>query len=468
MRTPLTARPRNGVVAAPLAQRNEKRCLVTDPDSTKVRRQIHRMADDEACRSYQRSLFDSIQARRRSAPPTSRSLASSTGPDRSAVGTLEQSPGFLVAVEGEVLVRAEAEREAATLLQPEGFVRHPVPAALEGRLVRFVSPRASVPETHRLARTLRARGVGASVNHVVPLGYVAKGEGGFEPTQVRPERAEPRRSTRTVKVAVIDTGIAAERRGDGWLADVVHGPDDVDPLYVRGREDELELDFSAGHGHFAAGIVEQVCPEAQLLVYRAVESDGIGSELDIAEALLRAGDAGVHVINLSLGTETADDAEPVGLQVALEALAEAHPDVVVVAAAGNSGRCRPTWPAAFRSVVSVASVTAELRPSTWSSRGPSVDCSAVGEGVVSTYVRGQESPEVDKEHADTFERDAWAVGTGTSFAAPQVTGRIAGLLSESPDLSPRQALTRLLREHGRRTVPGYGRVLPILPGTSTA
>lgn len=442
-----------------------------DSDGVKVSRQIRRMADDEACRSYQRNLFGSIQARRRQAPDRAvASPADGAGAPLLArierVGTLEQSPGFLVAVEGEVLVRHEVAQEAAALLGT-GFVRRPVPAGLEGRLVRFVDPRAVVPETHRLARRLRAEGIAASVNHVVPLGYVAKGEGGFEPTEVRLRRAAAGTAARTVTVAVVDTGISAERRRDRWLTDVVHGPDDVDPLYAPGREEQQELDFSAGHGQFCAGIVQQVCPEARLLAYRAVESDGIGSELAIADAVLRAADAGAQVINLSLGTETADDAEPIGLQVALEVLTERHPEVLVVAAAGNSGRCRPTWPAAFRSVVSVASVTAELRPSAWSSHGPSVDCSAVGEGVVSTYVRGKESEEVDKQDADRFGANAWAVGTGTSFAAPQVSGRLASLLSASPDLTPRQALTQLLQQ-GVRTVPGYGRVLQVLPGTSTA
>lgn len=448
---------------------------MTGTDREKVRRQILRMSNDEACRSYQRNLFGDIQTRRRQVAVQSAALAPPTAAARpqglargSSVGTLEQSPGFLVAVEGEVLVRQEVAQEAAAVLQPAGFSERPVPTGLESRLSRFVNPRAVVPETHELARALRADGIAASVNYVVPLGYVAKGEGGFEPTRVRPQRSEPRRRTRPVTVAVIDTGIAAEPRSDGWLADVVHGDEDVDPLYLPGREKAQELDFSAGHGHFAAGIVEQVCPEAELLVLRAIESDGIGSELEIADAILRAGRAGAHVINLSLGTETVDDAEPVGLQVALEALAEQHPEVVVVAAAGNSGRCRPTWPAAFRSVVSVASVTAELRPSAWSSHGPSVDCSAVGEGVVSTYVRGKESDQVDKVKADRFGRDAWAVGTGTSFAAPQVSGRLACMLGDDPDLSPREALTSLLRDQGLRTVPGYGRVLEILPGTSTA
>jgi subtilisin family serine protease len=49
-----------------------------------------------------------------------------------------------------------------------------------------------------------------------------------------------------------------------------------------------DLDFSAGHGAFVTGIIQQVAPTADIRVYRAVQSDGIGSELDIAGALLQA------------------------------------------------------------------------------------------------------------------------------------------------------------------------------------
>jgi thermitase len=146
--------------------------------------------------------------------------------------------------------------------------------------------------------------------------------------------------------------------------------------------------------------------------------------------------------------------------VALQILAERHPNVLVVAAAGNSGHEEPSWPAAFPEVIAVASLTASLQPSTWSNRGPWVDCSTVGEGVVSTYVPGQESEEVDKEHADLFGPSSWAIGTGTSFAAPQIVGALADSMAASPGLTARQARLR------PRPRPRPGRLAGGRPGAA--
>lgn len=435
-----------------------RRDAVRRVDTTKVRSQIERINDIERSRSYQRDLFSQIQAMRRS--PRGGEGDAAAPPASYDVGSLEQPEGFLVAVTGEILVRSEAE--ATALLVQEGFSAQDVPAKLRGRVSRFVKPGAPVAATNQLARRLRHEGIGASVNYVVPLGYVAKGEGGFEPTEVEDSYRGPEAAANgAIRVAVIDTGIAGETRRDNWLNIVARGADNEDSLYMA---DGKTLNFSAGHGQFTAGVIQQVAPRAAISMYRGVKSDGIGSETEIASAILQAGDDGAQIINLSLGTETADDAPPVGLQVALEILAEEHPDVLVVAAAGNSGSTRPSWPAAFRSVVAVASLTPDLRPSMWSNRGSWVDCSTIGEGIVSTYVEGEESREVDKIEPDIFPKDSWAVGTGTSFAAPQVTGRVADLLADDPKLTPRGALNKILS--GGRPVPSYGRATKILPGTT--
>lgn len=430
-------------------------------DSRKVKTQIRRIQDGERSRSYQRELFGRIQAIRRTQQPA--------GADgrRYDVAALEQGAGFLVAVTGEILVRSTAKAQAATVLGPDGFLDEEL-QGLRGRVTRFTKQGATVARTNELARQLRRDGIGASVNYVVPLGYVAKGEGGFEPTTVAANYRGPGAGGGGVRVAVVDTGIAAERRGDGWLVNVAKNQQNEDRLYPPGGNGQT-LDFSAGHGQFTAGIIQQVAPDATIAMYRAVQSDGIGSEPEIAAAILQAGDDGAAIINLSLGTETADDAPPVGLQVALEILADEHPDVLVVAAAGNSGSTRPMWPAAFRPVVAVASLTPELKPSPWSNHGSWVDCSTVGEGVVSTYVKGDESPLVDKDQPDTFPSDAWALGTGTSFAAPQITGEVAQLMADNQGLTPRAALQRLLAPAGAgKPVPGYGMGMQILPGTPQA
>jgi hypothetical protein len=85
----------------------------------------------------------------------------------------------------------------------------------------------------------------------------------------------------------------------------------------------------------------------------------------------------------------------------------------------------------------------------------------VGEGVVSTYVEGRESPELDLQ-PDTYGPNPWAFWSGTSFAAPQVAGAVARLRQEG-SASVSQALRDLLASG--RPLLGYGQAIELLPGT---
>jgi hypothetical protein len=313
---------------------------------------------------------------------------------------------------------------------------------LDGRVVRLVGRRITT-EPAEVLRELRGRGLPVSSSYVTPMNPWVKGLSGPAPSAgSRPFPDDA--AGAGVAVAVIDSGIVGVARTDGWL-DSVSRQDNVDPPAEV-------LDAGAGHGTFVAGVLQQVAPGADIRVYRAVDSDGIGSETGVACAMLRAAAEGASILNLSLGTSTVDDEAPVAMSVAMELLAERHPDVLVVAAAGNDGDTRPCWPAALPGVVAVAGLTASGDASTWSNRGGWVTCSSVGEGVVSTFVPGRKA-EV------TFGADPWACWTGTSFAAPQV----AGLVARHGDLRPRAALDRVLA--GAPTVPGFGATVRALPGT---
>ena len=444
-----------------------------DPRSAEQRehdgREVHKQAADLARRSrdvgFRRELLGLLRGRRE------------TRDDTVPFDSVPNAVGFdTLVVSGELLVHAESLDDPMVqgLLERDGFTSSPVDC-LEGRVVRLAHGDVGATRLDDLARILREHGVPASVNHVTPLGPVAKGLGGPEPSDgarpfptTVPSSGNPgtdeggHRPDRVV-VAMIDTGIAAEIRSDHWLAGVRRGSN-VDPLDAFPKGGNGFLDFGAGHGTFASGIVQQVAPEAELRVYRALDSDGIGSEVGIACAMLEAARDGASIVNLSLGTQTLDDQPLVAVSAALDMiddLRDGDQEVLVVAAAGNFASTRPSWPAAFRRVVSVAGLTADGRPAEWSSRGFWVDCSTVAEGVVSTYVEGRESTEVDPD-PDTFGLDSWATWTGTSFAAPQVAGGVARLCQER-GLAPRQALRELLR-HGK-PIPDFGRAIEILPGT---
>jgi len=421
-------------------------------DKDGARRQCAGLGRAAAQDAYRREVLAAVQMRR-----VQRS-------DRLSFCCCPGPEGRDVAVvTGELLMRSGAREDAALLaaLAPYGFDTTPI-EELDGRVVRLSNAELAVDKLHDIARFIRTSGHQASVNHVTPLGPVMKGRGGPENTACALPYPPPfagRTTGAALKLAIIDTGVTAEQRTDGWLNGLATHSN-TDPL------DDLPtpngyLDFGAGHGTFTAGIAAQIAPDCELAMYRAVDSDGVGSETGVALAMMQAVEDGAMILNLSLGEQTTDDQPLLAIEVALDLISERSPDVLVFAAAGNDGSARPCWPAASKRVVAVAALSADLTPAPWSNRGFWVDCSAVGEGVVSTYVQGVEAPELDPS-PDTFGADAWAVWSGTSFASPQVAAAVARIAQEQ-GCAPREALRELLAPC--RALPDYGWAVPILSGT---
>jgi subtilisin family serine protease len=101
--------------------------------------------------------------------------------------------------------------------------------------------------------------------------------------------------------------------------------------------------------------------------------------------------------------------------------AQAH-GVLIVAAAGNDGAnlaSAPTYPASYPedNVIGVAATSQAGGLSSVSDYGPGADVAAPGEEILSTAMGG-----------------GYEWRTGTSMAAPQVTGALALLASVRPDL----------------------------------
>ena len=134
-----------------------------------------------------------------------------------------------------------------------------------------------------------------------------------------------------VTVAVVDTG--ADLNHPDLAGQLVTGRNVMDPFSAP-QDDN-------GHGTMTAGIVAArtnngrgvvgVAPSAKVMPIKVLDSNGSGSDADIAVGIDWARTHGAKVINLSLGG-SADD--PV-LRDAVENAIAAN--VVVVAAAGNDG-----------------------------------------------------------------------------------------------------------------------------------
>ena len=108
---------------------------------------------------------------------------------------------------------------------------------------------------------------------------------------------------------------------------------------------------------------------ASLMPIKVLSKHGFGSVANVAEGIRFAADEGAQVINLSLGG-------PIKSAILEDAVNHAlSAGVVVVAAAGNSGR-RVGWPAAYPGVVAVSATDDTDKIAWFSSRGPEIAIAA--------------------------------------------------------------------------------------------
>jgi len=157
-------------------------------------------------------------------------------------------------------------------------------------------------------------------------------------------------------------------------------------------------------------------PAAELLSFRVLDDTGTGNSFTTAQAILSAVDAGARVISMSLGT-SADN------QVLRDAINYAiSQNVAVVAAVGNDGVGSVYYPANYPGVIAVTAVDANGQRGSFANHGPGVTIAAPGVGVVTPWVNQQ---------GFSF--------SGTSAAVPFVSGAIAMLFSENPNLTSTQA-----------------------------
>jgi len=137
-----------------------------------------------------------------------------------------------------------------------------------------------------------------------------------------------------VKVAVLDTGVnyslPALGGGFGPGHKVAGGYD-----FVDNDPDPMDLD---GHGTAVAAIIAGkddnilgVAPDAMILAYRVITSEGQTTTSKIIRALEKAAGEGASVVNLSFGGSGLQ----ASLGIAIRNLVDSN--IVVVAAAGNSG-----------------------------------------------------------------------------------------------------------------------------------
>ena len=266
-----------------------------------------------------------------------------------------------------------------------------------------------------------------------------------------------------VIVAVIDTGF-----------DFTHPDLDSDTLWVPGRDFSDRSISGADYGYHApalhpddehgtgvAGVIgalagngvgiRGVAPNVKLMPLKVFwrEKERLVTTFDVvARAVHYAVNHGAQVINLSLGDQDSSCSGPIGRALDRAALE----NVIVIAAAGNTGGSTITCPAVHRSVIAVGSIDRSLTKASHSATGADLDLVAPGGGAGSCIL----SPSVHHE---------MKCQVGTSFAAPHVSGVVALMLGKGFPQDPEKVrallhMTAIRPENrpGRDDRMGYGRL----------
>ncbi len=249
----------------------------------------------------------------------------------------------------------------------------------------------------------------------------------------------------TVLIAIVDTGI-----------DINHEEftNRISHLSYNSRTKQVGLSAVVddnGHGTMVAGVIGAnkdnskgiagIVQHSPLLIIKANRLDNPNTTEDeskffddasIIEAIYYATNQGADVINLSLGSSSANPLTKDAIDYARSQ------GVIVVAAAGNDGKNEKFYPASFEGVISVGAVDSTKTIWENSNFNDAIDVVAPGVGIVTT-----------------FTGNGYGSATGTSLAAPQVTGVIALMLAYFSNDTDQMIIAQLIHAAMDQGSPGY-------------
>lgn len=258
-----------------------------------------------------------------------------------------------------------------------------------------------------------------------------------------------------VKVGVLDTGVDTEHRdiklAGGYCS------------LVSECSNGVAYDDNNGHGTHVAGIIAAqkndtgiigIAPNVGLYSIKALNDLGVGTTGSLIEGIQWAIDQDIDILNLSITTTTNDVILENSLKTAYAK------GIILVGAAGNMGAEKEpsvTYPAKLNTVIAVgAVVTDSLTKLPESSIGAEVEIAAPGKTIFSTY-----PSEWDFEDG---KQDGYTTLSGTSMAAPHVTGVLALYKQRFPEMNNKElralvaGLAKDLGDKGRDTKFGFGLV----------
>lgn len=210
------------------------------------------------------------------------------------------------------------------------------------------------------------------------------------------------------KIAILDTGIDQDHED-------LTGKITINKNF----SDSSTVDDEYGHGTHVAGIAAAVTDNGtgvagvgyncSLMNIKVLNDSGSGDYSWIASGITWAADNGAKVINMSLGGK-------LGSKTLQNAVNYAwNKGVVVVAAAGNNGNSRPSYPAYYSNCIAVAASDINDAKASFSNYGDWVDVAAPGVNIYSTL----------PNHANAIGMEDYGSLSGTSMSTPYVAGLAA-------------------------------------------
>ncbi|MCP4303336.1 MAG: S8 family serine peptidase [bacterium] len=275
-----------------------------------------------------------------------------------------------------------------------------------------------------------------------------------------------------VDVALIDSGVVPVDGLDSTNK-VINGID----LSFESQADNLRYLDTYGHGTHMAGIIAGrssevesddiqkgedegflgMAPNSRIVNVKVADNNGAVDVSQIIAAITwvveHKNDHGmnIRVLNLSYGTDSFQDADIDPLAFAVERAWKAG--IVVVVAAGNDGNSSPLRdPAVNPYVIAVGASDSKMSYSahddtvpSFSSCGTSgrhLDVVAPGQSIVSLRNPGSHA---DVNYPEAAVGEQFFLGSGTSQAAAVVSGAVALIIEQRPNITPDQVKALLMQ-----------------------